>query len=109
MTGSQAKVLAAIKKLSERGYSPSYREIGDEVGLRSLATVTHHVRILEELGYLAKGLHHNRSVVLIPSKMDGFTGCDAGHERIYFLSASCPLCAEIQRRVAPREVSIGEK
>ncbi len=32
------------------GYSPSYREIGKGVGLRSPSTVHHHIKMLEESG-----------------------------------------------------------
>ena len=38
--------------VQENGYAPSVREIGEAVGLRSTATVTYHLRQLQEKGLL---------------------------------------------------------
>lgn len=38
--------------VQENGYAPSVREIGEAVGLRSTASVTYHLRALEEKGIL---------------------------------------------------------
>lgn len=38
--------------IQENGYAPSVREIGEAVGLRSTATVTYHLRQLQEKGLL---------------------------------------------------------
>lgn len=41
-----------IKYLLEHGYSPSVREIGDAVGLRSTSTVHFHIKRMLENGML---------------------------------------------------------
>lgn len=41
--------------IRERGYAPTYEDIGRELGLRSLATVWKHVEALRVKGLLA---HH---------------------------------------------------
>ena len=38
--------------IQENGYSPSVREIGAAVGLRSTASVSYHLQALQEKGYL---------------------------------------------------------
>jgi repressor LexA len=51
----QRRILAVIQRSALRhGYSPSTREIGDEVGL-SASSVSRHLRALEDLGYLRRG------------------------------------------------------
>jgi repressor LexA len=52
----QQRILAAIRDWVLRyGYSPSTREIGDAVGLRSTSSVSKHVASLEEKGFLRRG------------------------------------------------------
>lgn len=53
MTPQQRRVLVAIMNLiAEKGYSPTIREIGEEVGLSSSSSVHAHVETLIRLGYL---------------------------------------------------------
>lgn len=53
MTRQQRRVLNAIQNLiAQKGYSPSIREIGREVGLSSSSSVHAHVEALRKLGYL---------------------------------------------------------
>ena len=40
------------KYISENGYSPSQREIGDGVGLKSLSTVNRQLETLKTLGMI---------------------------------------------------------
>jgi len=55
LTWRQRKVLQVIRdSVEQRGYSPSFREIGDAVGLASTSTVFHHLSRLEEKGYLRR-------------------------------------------------------
>ncbi|MBT0772893.1 transcriptional repressor LexA [Kineosporia sp. J2-2] len=52
----QRQILGLIQKSALRhGYSPSTREIADALGLRSTSTVSRHLRLLEELGFLRRG------------------------------------------------------
>lgn len=41
----------------EHGYSPSYEEIGKEVGLKSKATIYHHIQKLFKEGRIATDLN----------------------------------------------------
>ena len=52
----QQRILATIRDWVVRhGYSPSTREIGEAVGLRSSSSVSKHLAALEEKGFLRRG------------------------------------------------------
>lgn len=48
----------------EHGYQPSFREIADEVGIKSVSTVFYHLDKLETLGYIKKSASKNRAIEL---------------------------------------------
>ncbi|GAA4031710.1 transcriptional repressor LexA [Allokutzneria multivorans] len=51
----QQQILATIRDWAQRhGYSPSTREIGEAVGLRSSSSVSKHLASLEERGFLRR-------------------------------------------------------
>jgi len=50
--------------VQEKGYSPSFEEIGDGMGLNSLATVHKHISNLETKGLLKRGYNRSRSIDL---------------------------------------------
>ena len=54
--------------VTENGYSPSYEEIKDGMGLSSLATVHKHVTNLEKKGLLTRDYNRSRSIDLLPPK-----------------------------------------
>ena len=57
MKGSERKndILLFVNRFSDdNGYSPSYREIAEAVGLKSVSTVAHYVRQLESDGRLVQ-------------------------------------------------------
>lgn len=55
LTDRQRQVLEIIdKSMRDRGYPPSVREIGEEVGLTSPSTVHSHLLSLERMGYLRR-------------------------------------------------------
>ncbi|HEX9682560.1 MAG TPA: transcriptional repressor LexA [Acidimicrobiales bacterium] len=55
LTDRQRRILAVIESaMRERGYPPSVREIGAEVGLSSSSTVHSHLATLQRLGYLRR-------------------------------------------------------
>ncbi|MFI9404379.1 transcriptional repressor LexA [Nocardia sp. NPDC052316] len=59
----QRKVLEVIRSsVSERGYPPSIREIGDAVGLTSTSSVAHQLRALERKGFLRRDPNRPRAV-----------------------------------------------
>lgn len=47
-----------------QGYSPSVREIGEAVGLKSPSTVHFHLKHLEEVGVIEKGAGKGRAIAL---------------------------------------------
>lgn len=50
------------------GYSPSFEEIGEGLGLSSLATVHKHVSNLETKGLLKRDYNRSRSIDVLPLK-----------------------------------------
>jgi repressor LexA len=57
----QQRILAVIQDwVSRYGYSPSTRQIGDAVGLRSSSSVSKHLASLEEKGFLRRGATMSR-------------------------------------------------
>lgn len=51
----QQRILAAIRDwVGEHGYSPSTRQIGDAVGLKSSSSVSKHLAALEDKGFLRR-------------------------------------------------------
>lgn len=51
----QQQILCSIRDWARRhGYSPSTREIGDAVGLKSASSVSRHLRELEDRGFLKR-------------------------------------------------------
>ncbi len=68
LTWRQRKVLQVIQEsVQQRGYPPSLREIGDEVGLASTSSVAYQLSRLQRKGYLHRDISRARSVeVLLP-------------------------------------------
>jgi repressor LexA len=59
----QQRILVTIRDWVVRhGYSPSSREIGDAVGLRSSSSVSKHLASLEEKGFLRRGATMSRPI-----------------------------------------------
>ncbi len=54
--------------VSKNGYSPSFEEIGDGMGLSSLATVHKHISNLEKKGLLKRDYNRSRSIDVLPPK-----------------------------------------
>jgi repressor LexA len=51
--------------VEEHGYSPSFEEIGEGLGLSSLATVHKHISNLEQKGLLKRDYNRSRSIDLL--------------------------------------------
>ena len=51
--------------INHRGYSPSFEEIGEGLGLSSLATVHKHMQTLEKKGFIRRGYNQSRSVEVV--------------------------------------------
>ena len=63
LTRRQRQVMDFIAGfLQEHGYSPSFQEMADGLGLSSLATVHKHILTLERKGFLRRGPNQSRSI-----------------------------------------------
>ena len=59
----QQRILVTIRDwVVEHGYSPSTREIGDAVGLRSASSVSKHLASLEDKGFLRRSTAVSRPI-----------------------------------------------
>ena len=59
----QQRIMVTIRDwVIRHGYSPSTREIGDAVGLRSSSSVSKHLTSLEEKGFLRRGASVSRPI-----------------------------------------------
>ncbi len=56
--------------LEKHGYSPSYEEIAEGLGLASLATVHKHIQSLQSKQYLTRGFNQSRSLEIAPKYYD---------------------------------------
>lgn len=66
ITRRQHQVYTFIQQFVEQhGYSPSFEEIGEGLGLSSLATVHKHISNLEQKGLLKRDYNRSRSIDLV--------------------------------------------
>jgi repressor LexA len=69
ITKRQRQVYDFIAEFVQRNqYSPSFEEIGEGLGLSSLATVHKHISNLENKGLLNRDYNRSRSIDLLPPK-----------------------------------------
>src|ERR1700745_1441943 len=69
ITKRQRQVYDFLQEFIQRnGYSPSFEEIGDGLGLSSLATVHKHISNLEEKGLLKRDYNRSRSIDVLAPK-----------------------------------------
>lgn len=54
-----------VEFISRNGYSPSFEEIGESLGLSSVATVHKHVGNLEKKGFIRRGYNQSRSIDVV--------------------------------------------
>ena len=81
ITRRQRQVLAFITGfIRENNYSPSYEEIGQGLGLSSLATVHKHISNLEQKGYLKRDYNRSRSIDVVPNKSRAKSAAPTGLE-----------------------------
>ncbi|ROR66557.1 transcriptional repressor LexA [Agrococcus jenensis] len=76
LTDKQQAILQMIQRaVRQRGYPPSYREIGDAVGLSSLSSVTHQLGQLELAGAIRRDPSRPRTIeVLVDDEVDETAG-----------------------------------
>ena len=56
--------------VAEHGYPPTFREIGQGVGISSTSVVYYQIRALERLGALRRREGYSRTIVLTPGLFD---------------------------------------
>src|SRR5690348_15130031 len=67
ITKRQRQVYDFLQEFIQRnGYSPSFEEIGQGLGLSSLATVHKHISNLEKKGLLKRDYNRSRSIDILP-------------------------------------------
>jgi repressor LexA len=54
-----------VEFINRNGYSPSFEEIGDGLGVSSLATVHKHMQTLEKKGFIRRSYNQSRSVEVV--------------------------------------------
>lgn len=60
------KILDFLANFQEdNGYSPSIREIGESIGVRSTSLVDYYLKQLEEMGHISREQHISRSICLL--------------------------------------------
>lgn len=65
LTGTQERILHFIREsITERGEAPTMQEIGEQLGMRSRASVHYHLGRIEALGYIAREPHRPRGTRL---------------------------------------------
>jgi repressor LexA len=65
LTKRQRQILDFINEfMSDKGYSPSIREIGENFGLSSPATIHQHLKNLKDKGFLTSGYNEARAIEL---------------------------------------------
>jgi repressor LexA len=57
------------ERVDLRGYPPSLREIADAVGLKTVSAVAYQLKILQEMGYVARDPRLARTVVEKPPRL----------------------------------------
>ena len=66
LTSRQARILEMIRtSVTERGYPPSIREIGEAVGLTSPSSVAHQLRTLESKGFIRRDPNRPRAMEVL--------------------------------------------
>lgn len=77
LTARQQLIMQAIQQsVDTHGFPPSFREIGDAVGLRSPSSVKHQLRALETKGLLRISANKGRAIEIVNSANTTQTNVD---------------------------------
>jgi repressor LexA len=104
LTWRQRKILRVIRdSVQARGYPPSMREIGDAVGLTSIASVSYQLATLQRKGYLHRDGRRPRTMeVVLPSQRTAeVPGPASGSEAIPPRDLPEPVYVPMVARIAP--------
>jgi len=69
------KILEFLNSFQEKyGYSPSIRQIGDSIGVKSTSLIDYYLNQLKDMGYIERDQHVSRSIrVLRPAEDESIT------------------------------------
>ena len=68
LTRRQKEILDYLgQHIEEKGYAPTIEEIGEQFGLRSLATVHKHLTNLQDKGLIKRAWNRSRALELVPT------------------------------------------
>jgi len=95
----QQRILLVIRDwVGRHGYSPSVRQIGDAVGLRSSSSVSRHLASLEEKGFVRRGATVSRPIdvrAFLPGPGSAESGGDSVAVPVVGeIAAGIPIMAE---------------
>ncbi|MBM3187463.1 MAG: repressor LexA [Chloroflexi bacterium] len=72
LSDRQERMLRVIRDYTqEYGYPPTFREIGELVGISSTSVVSYNLKVLQREGYLARDRDVSRGLRLIATEEDG--------------------------------------
>ena len=65
LSNRHKKIIKFLTEFQENsGYSPSIREIGESIGVKSTSLVDYYLKQLEDMGYITREQHISRSICL---------------------------------------------
>lgn len=92
LTERQRNIVNAIQhNLKTHGYPPSFREIGEAVGLRSPSSVKHQLRALETKGILRINANKGRAIEIIEDAATDTTSSDTSHSNTENISKAANI------------------
>jgi len=69
LTKRQSEILTYLQhQIRDNGYAPSFDEIAERFGFKSLATVHEHLTNLERKGYIHRAHNESRAIEVLPPK-----------------------------------------
>lgn len=69
LTKRQSEILTYVQQqIQDNGYAPSFDEIAERFGFKSLATVHEHLTNLERKGYIHRAHNESRAIEVLPPK-----------------------------------------
>jgi repressor LexA len=70
LTRRQKEILDFLgTHIEDKGYAPTIEEIGEQFGLRSLATVHKHLTNLQDKGLIKRAWNRSRALELVPTQV----------------------------------------
>ena len=98
------KIMEFLTKFqAANGYSPSIRQIGDSINVKSTSLVDYYLNQLQEMGYIDRENHISRSIRVLQPVQAGLS--IAGKVTETFKSASAALAGMVSIPIAGRIVA----